>query len=301
MEQKKINIWLGLGIILFPILFSWVTLKKGYSKKAKIFSFSWMTLTLVSMLSSNNGISSIITIIILGILCFSVYTFVQFISEIINHRKSRYATTSFNDEQSIINSFSPHKQQELTHQDLNLTNQIIEQQLTPRRKRALYNLALKILEDDIVSLDESKKLKSWLYRYAESKTDPSTRELYKAVEKVLDDKVLDDYESLELFSLLSDYCDEFEYKESIEEKTARKISPVSSKAPLSLLKKLNIGNEYYMQYKDSSGEISSRNIIIRNIHDDYINAFCLLRKNNRTFNADRIINICDIETGESLL
>ncbi|PSU89846.1 hypothetical protein C0W42_08610 [Photobacterium kishitanii] len=179
-------------------------------------------------------------------------------------------------------------------------NDISDQQLTPRRKRALYNLALKILEDDHVSLEESKKLKSWLYKYAESKTDYSTRKLYTTVEKILEDKVLDDYESLELFSLLSDYCDDFEYQESVKEKIPKKVSPVSYNAPLPLLKNLNIGNEYHMQYKDSSGEISSRNIIIRNINDNYIKAFCLLRKNHRTFKADRIVYICDTETGECL-
>lgn len=175
---------------------------------------------------------------------------------------------------------------------------ISDQQLTPRRKRALYNLALKILEDDHVSLEESKKLKSWLYKYIESKNDSSTRELYILVEKVLEDKVLDDYESLELFSLLSDYCDDFEYQESTKEKTTKKVNSVSYEVPL--LKNLNIGNEYYMQYQDSSGEISSRNIIIRNINDNYIKAFCLLRQSHRTFKADRIVNICDTETGEYL-
>ncbi|OBU37436.1 hypothetical protein [Photobacterium phosphoreum] len=304
MESKKVNIWLAIGIVFFPILFSWVTLKKGYSKKAKIFSLIWLALTIISIFSSTKNItasiSSLTSILISGLFFFAVYKITLSILNLVNDSKKKKASTTLNDTQSVIDSFSPHKQQELTSQDLNLTNQSIEQQLTPRRKRALYNLALKILEDDVVSLDESKKLKSWLYKYAESKTDSSTRELYTAVEKVLEDKVLDDYESLELFSLLSDYCDDFEHQESVKEKTTKKVSSVSYDDPLPLLKNLNIGNEYHIQYQDSSGEISSRNIIIRNINDNYIKAFCLLRKSHRTFKADRIVYICDTETGECL-
>lgn len=52
-KQKKIPISaiLGIGIILFPILFSWVTLSKGYSTLGRIGSFVWLIIVLNYYLS----------------------------------------------------------------------------------------------------------------------------------------------------------------------------------------------------------------------------------------------------------
>lgn len=42
LERIKLPVWLIIGIIFVPIIFVWFTLKQGYSKKARIISFSWM-------------------------------------------------------------------------------------------------------------------------------------------------------------------------------------------------------------------------------------------------------------------
>ena len=46
-NSRKVSFILGLGILFFPIIFSWFTLRKGYSKLAKIVSFSWLIITLI--------------------------------------------------------------------------------------------------------------------------------------------------------------------------------------------------------------------------------------------------------------
>ncbi|WP_413472336.1 WYL domain-containing protein [Shewanella baltica] len=51
-SNRKISLLLGFGIFFIPVIFSWVTLKKGYSTKARIISFVWLSvfgiLTLLS-------------------------------------------------------------------------------------------------------------------------------------------------------------------------------------------------------------------------------------------------------------
>lgn len=189
--------------------------------------------------------------------------------------------------------------------------------LTPRREKALYKLSLQILEDDEVDQEESKKLRAWLRRYPESKDDFRTKELYKTVEEVLEDKVLDSSEALELFALLSDFCDNVEKieagKESQEKEKALqaqakqlKAKPkafITSVSNYSFLDNLKLGNEYFMSYADASGKASDRNIILNMVDvnqqdQHYIKAHCLLRNSQRTFRVDRIVSLCDVDTGE---
>lgn len=47
LENKKLPVWLIIGIILVPLIFAWFTLKKGYSKTTKILSFGWLLLVIV--------------------------------------------------------------------------------------------------------------------------------------------------------------------------------------------------------------------------------------------------------------
>ncbi|WP_180644437.1 hypothetical protein [Acinetobacter bereziniae] len=47
LENKKLPVLLIIGIILLPLIFAWFTLKKGYSKTAKIVSFGWLLLAIV--------------------------------------------------------------------------------------------------------------------------------------------------------------------------------------------------------------------------------------------------------------
>ncbi|MEZ8372779.1 hypothetical protein AB6C91_00565 [Vibrio cyclitrophicus] len=190
--------------------------------------------------------------------------------------------------------------------------------LTPRREKALYKLSLQILEDDEVDQEESKKLRTWLRRYPESKEDFRTKELYKTVEEVLEDKVLDSTEALELFALLSDFCDSVERREAdqgFQEKAlqeqAKKLktkpkASIKSASNYSFVDSLKLGNEYFMSYADTSGKASDRNIIINKVDVNqqdlhYIKAHCLLRNSQRTFRVDRIVALCDVDTGEALV
>ncbi|HHY0584533.1 hypothetical protein [Vibrio natriegens] len=185
--------------------------------------------------------------------------------------------------------------------------------LTPRREKALYNLANKILEDDVVDLEESKKLRAWFKRYPESKEDLKTKELAATVDLYLEDKVLDNDEALHLFALLTDFCDGFEEREQANQKPKKKPAPKSAKrinvegsSDLSFLNELELGAQYFMNYKDSAGKVSDREIVLRNIEqnasgDTYVKAFCLMRNSIRTFRADRITGICSVETGEAFV
>lgn len=46
---RKVGLLLGLGIFLFPYIFSWFTLRKGHTSKAKVISFVWLGLILFSV------------------------------------------------------------------------------------------------------------------------------------------------------------------------------------------------------------------------------------------------------------
>ncbi|MGS4930389.1 hypothetical protein ACVDHJ_01940 [Aeromonas sp. 25-281] len=49
--QRKTSTRLKVGIVLLPMLFAWFTLGKGYSQRARLFSFAWLLLTLMFALS----------------------------------------------------------------------------------------------------------------------------------------------------------------------------------------------------------------------------------------------------------
>jgi hypothetical protein len=50
MAEKKVSFGLGCGIFFLPMVFSWFTLREGYSKLARTISFVWFGLILVAML-----------------------------------------------------------------------------------------------------------------------------------------------------------------------------------------------------------------------------------------------------------
>lgn len=54
--SRNVGAALGIGILLLPFLFAWFTLRKGYSKLARVLSLGWMgLLVIVVFASSNNG------------------------------------------------------------------------------------------------------------------------------------------------------------------------------------------------------------------------------------------------------
>lgn len=201
--------------------------------------------------------------------------------------------------------------------------------LTNRRVKALYKLSTQVLEDDQVDLAETRKLRSWLRKYPESQGDWRTRQIYELVESVLEDRVLDHDEALEVFALLSEYCEYFELKTADEtakiqhakvekiqanaEKRAEKekVREESTKTVYTLGNEVLLGqleqNQLYaIGYRDSKGIISERHIVFKKSETNdygqqYVKAICLLRNSLRTFRADRIQWMCDAETGEALM
>jgi hypothetical protein len=45
--ERKISLWLGLGILFMPYIFSWFTLRSGYSNIARLVAFGWLIFVLV--------------------------------------------------------------------------------------------------------------------------------------------------------------------------------------------------------------------------------------------------------------
>jgi hypothetical protein len=43
---RPVGILLGIGIFLIPLIFSWLTLRKGHTTKAKVISFAWLIFSL---------------------------------------------------------------------------------------------------------------------------------------------------------------------------------------------------------------------------------------------------------------
>ncbi len=47
-NNRKVSVLLGIGIFLFPVIFVWFTLRKGYSTKARVIGFSWLILGILA-------------------------------------------------------------------------------------------------------------------------------------------------------------------------------------------------------------------------------------------------------------
>jgi hypothetical protein len=45
-QVRPVSTLLGIGIFLVPLIFSWFTLRKGHTTKAKVISFAWLILSL---------------------------------------------------------------------------------------------------------------------------------------------------------------------------------------------------------------------------------------------------------------
>lgn len=50
-EASKLTPLLTLGIVFFPYIFSWFTLRKGYSTLSRVLSFIWFTFCIIYIIS----------------------------------------------------------------------------------------------------------------------------------------------------------------------------------------------------------------------------------------------------------
>ncbi|QXO19236.1 WYL domain-containing protein [Vibrio ostreae] len=97
--DKVVSTKLKLGIILIPIVFSWFTLKKGYSPLARVVSFSWLALTLVVVMSGNEQTGVLIGVIALGAFTYAIISLFIFVFNKVTQRKEKMLSIINDDEQ----------------------------------------------------------------------------------------------------------------------------------------------------------------------------------------------------------
>jgi hypothetical protein len=111
-KNKKVGLALGFGILLMPYFFSWVTLKEGYSKEARMISFAWL-LYFVFIVSQAAKPSPPIGLIIIGLVSYLVYKSAPPLLRFFRHLLSplaktetaqRLAQTSADLDRHIVNS-----------------------------------------------------------------------------------------------------------------------------------------------------------------------------------------------------
>ncbi|MCY1421097.1 TRNA-anti-like protein [compost metagenome] len=52
---RSVGFWLGVGILLFPIVFVWFLLRQGHSTTSRVIGFAWLALMLVGMATSERS------------------------------------------------------------------------------------------------------------------------------------------------------------------------------------------------------------------------------------------------------
>lgn len=53
--SRSVGFWLGLGILLVPLVFVWFLLRQGHSTTSRVIGFAWLALALVGMASSDRS------------------------------------------------------------------------------------------------------------------------------------------------------------------------------------------------------------------------------------------------------
>lgn len=56
-KHRMVGFPLGLGILIFPLIFAWFTLRHGYSTTARVVSFVWLILCLSGALLSQQHVN----------------------------------------------------------------------------------------------------------------------------------------------------------------------------------------------------------------------------------------------------
>ncbi len=185
-----------------------------------------------------------------------------------------------------------------------------KKQLNSAGLTAFKLLAKGILEDNSVSYDEAVALQSFLAGC--SQNDTKIRHLKVVVDNVLHDDILDKDEAEELRVLLSEFLDSQKPIKS-QKKTKKAIRLKQKKYKKSVIEnavttyaELEAGLEYFINYIDSVGNISEREIFVHSIKknkagNDIVYARCKAANANRSFRLDRITMAIDLETGEVII
>ena len=56
--SRSVDFWLGVGILLFPVVFVWFLLRQGHSTTSRVIGFVWLALALVVMASGDRPSSN---------------------------------------------------------------------------------------------------------------------------------------------------------------------------------------------------------------------------------------------------
>ncbi|UJJ31830.1 OB-fold protein [Halopseudomonas maritima] len=48
-QPRTVSFWLGVGVLVFPLVFSWFLLRKGHSTTSRVIGFVWLGLSLLAM------------------------------------------------------------------------------------------------------------------------------------------------------------------------------------------------------------------------------------------------------------
>ncbi|MDP8160233.1 hypothetical protein QJU74_04035 [Pasteurella atlantica] len=181
--------------------------------------------------------------------------------------------------------------------------------LSKNKKLGLIVLFNKILEDDIVTLEEAKELQQNIS--SSSINDRQIKHIELTLARVLIDDHLDEKEAEELRVLLGEYVDSENTKSKPKPQKPKKLKP---KEPIkkensnsaSIYNPLFIGKEYYILYQDFEGNISERGIIVLSYTENkmgnlIVKSKCKKANAIRHFRLDRIIEAVDLETGEIIL
>lgn len=180
--------------------------------------------------------------------------------------------------------------------------------LTPRKEPSdrlssseiteLESVSRKILADDLVTPSEARYLLRWLDRHPAAFDDARTFLLAMSVKDAFADDVFDDDEADEVRTLLGEFCDE------VGEPVSSPQAP-KPEGQASGLEALVSGGQYMMSYRDAEGKVTERAIRFNKQTGSggtaYLQAFCLMRKANRTFRVDRIESLFSTDTGEILV
>ena len=76
LETKQIGIFFGAGILFMPYVFSWFTLKKGYSFRARLISFVWLAFLVCFVYLGEHRGAELARLLVLLVAAYFVYKFV---------------------------------------------------------------------------------------------------------------------------------------------------------------------------------------------------------------------------------
>ncbi len=213
---------------------------------------------------------------------------------------------SFLKQKSYINP----KDKEDTKEEITLSEKVVDKKReekpeTIEKPLNLVDLFNKILEDDVVTLEEAKELKQCIA--SSNINDDQIKYIELTVARALIDDHLDEREAEELRVLLGEYVDSKLVEEQQKPLKPKKVKPKEEISNIENIEGSFVsGKEYYIQYKDTKGNMSEREIIFLSYTENkagntIARSKCKKANAIRSFRADRIIEAIDVETGEIVI